>query len=454
MNGMNILLIRPKPHKKTINLQSFMICEPLELEYLATIAKQEGHQVEILDMIIEKKKLSSFIKRNQYDLIGITGYLPHVNIINSYAKIIKRKSPQTKVVVGGVVAEVQSHVFRNEHVDFIIESESLKTFRELVQSDLQDTLHINGIYKGRRNKDRVLEVPDIYPDREITMRYRKHYNYVFHQECAIIKTSYGCAYGCDFCYCNILANRKYKVRDLPDVIEEMKTIKEDRVFIVDDNFLYDAERLEEFIKLMKDNNINKEFIAFGRTDFICKNEDLLIELREIGLRAVFIGLESFREEELEDMSKRTTVQQNMDAIHLLDKLNIECYKGVIVQYDYTKEDFNYLVNHLALFKHAFANIQPMTPQFGTKLYHETKNTLTTPEEDYHLYDMAHLVSKPTNLSRRQFYFQILKAYLSLMSRNKMRGYVKKKYGKKVYKRVRHGVITIGLQYLRLSLFGR
>ena len=451
---MNILLIRPKPHKQTINLQSFMICEPLELEYMATVSKEEGHEVEILDMILEKKKLSYFIKRKQYDLIGITGYLPHVNIINDYAKIIKKIFPSTKVVVGGVVAEVQSHVFENENIDYIIESESIKTFRELLQSDLNDVSHIEGIYKGTRNTNRELEIPDIFPDREITKRYRKHYNYVFHQECAIIKTSYGCAYNCGFCYCNVLANTKYKTRDLKDVIEEMKTIKEDKIFIVDDNFLYDTKRLQEFISLMKTNNIKKEFIAFGRTDFICDNEELLIELRGIGLRAVFIGLESFRKEELEDMNKRTTVQNNIDAIHLLDKLDIECYKGVIVQYDYTKEDFNNLVEHLSLFRHSFANIQPITPMYGTKLFVDTEDTLTTPQEHYHLYDMAHLVSKPTNLSRRAFYYQILKSYLVLMRRNRMRKYIKNKYGKKVYKRVRHGVITIGLQYVRLSLFGR
>ena len=31
---MKILLVRPKPHKNSIGLQSFMICEPLEFEYL------------------------------------------------------------------------------------------------------------------------------------------------------------------------------------------------------------------------------------------------------------------------------------------------------------------------------------------------------------------------------------------------------------------------------------
>ena len=32
---MNVLLFRPRPHKETIGLQNVMICEPLELEYIA-----------------------------------------------------------------------------------------------------------------------------------------------------------------------------------------------------------------------------------------------------------------------------------------------------------------------------------------------------------------------------------------------------------------------------------
>ena len=33
---MKVLLIRPKPHKDTLGLQNVMICEPLELESIAS----------------------------------------------------------------------------------------------------------------------------------------------------------------------------------------------------------------------------------------------------------------------------------------------------------------------------------------------------------------------------------------------------------------------------------
>ena len=52
---MNVLLVRPRPHKDTIGLQNVMICEPLELEYISSNIEPLGHKVTIVDMIIEKK---------------------------------------------------------------------------------------------------------------------------------------------------------------------------------------------------------------------------------------------------------------------------------------------------------------------------------------------------------------------------------------------------------------
>ena len=450
---MNILLIRPKPHKRTINLQSFMICEPLELEYLSAIAKKMNHNVEVIDMIIEKKNLTSFLKKKAYDIVGITAYLPHVNIVNSYAEEVKRYNNEITVIVGGVVAEVQGHVFDRKVIDYIIEQKPLETFEEILShhGNKEYLNKLEGILKDKPNLNRVIEIPTLFPDRLITKRYRKHYNYVFHQECATIKTSYGCPYNCSFCYCNVLACGKYLARDIDDVIEEIKTIQEDRMFIVDDNFLHNPKRLRRFCELMRENKINKEFIAFGRTDFIRKNEDILIQLREVGLRAVFIGLESFRQGELEDMMKRNTVENNIQAIKLLDRLNIECYKGVIVQYDWDKSDFKNLVDHLLQFKNSFANIQPLTPMYGTESYRKMESKISIESGDYHLQDMAHLVMKPTKLSKRMFYYQILKSYLVLMLKQKTRKYILQTYGRKVYRRVRKGVVKIVLQYFRLII---
>ena len=64
---MNVLLIRPDSPKESINLQSFMICEPLELEYLAASLKLAGHTVHLVDMLLEKPSISRLLKEIEYE---------------------------------------------------------------------------------------------------------------------------------------------------------------------------------------------------------------------------------------------------------------------------------------------------------------------------------------------------------------------------------------------------
>ncbi len=447
---MKILLIRPKPHKNTINLQSFMICEPLELEYLASVLK--GYETTIIDMIIEKKPLSYFLKMTKYDIVCITGYLPHVNIMNDYAKIIKTINQETFVIVGGIVAEVNPEIFDREYIDYIVSFNPLESVKKIVAS-ISEKKPLTEEELMKSIVPKAIEIPAVFPDRKATQKYRKKYNYIFHQECATLKTSYGCPYNCDFCYCNILTHEKYKTRPINEVIKEIKLIEENNIFIVDDNFLYNKERLNEFVKLYRENDIKKKFITFGRSDFIIANEELLIDLKSIGLTAVFVGIESFKEEELKEMNKLNDVETNINAIRLLDKLGIECYKGIIVGYDWDKSDFRYLEKLLRSFKHAFVNIQPITPLYGTKFYNKIKNNITTPQNRYHLFDMAHLVCEPTKLSKRNFYYQILRLYLRLSIRRRNIRYIIDKYGRKVYKRVRFGARKIAFQYIKLILKG-
>jgi hopanoid C-3 methylase len=64
---MKILLVRPPVPRHTIGLKHIMICEPLELEYVA--AGLAGHEVQVLDLIIEKglrQRLSAF----KPDIVG------------------------------------------------------------------------------------------------------------------------------------------------------------------------------------------------------------------------------------------------------------------------------------------------------------------------------------------------------------------------------------------------
>ncbi|MBR6646425.1 MAG: hypothetical protein IKL09_02785, partial [Clostridia bacterium] len=75
-------------------------------------------------------------------------------------------------------------------------------------------------------------------------------------------------------------------------------------------------------------------------------------------------------------------------------------------------------------------------------------------EKYAWWDMAHVVFKPLNMSKRRYYYHIIRAYLKTSANKKQRRFIKDRYGIDIYKRVRKGAGKIFFQYLRLMFFLR
>jgi len=159
-----------------------MICEPLELMTLAAVLRVNGHIVEIVDMILERRPLEYFIKLHQPDLVGITGYISHIGVMKDYARRIKKTGSDIKVCVGGVHATVCPDDFECADIDHICQSAE-ELYRITGCTDLTPRL----------------------PERNLPKRYTDKYYYLFQTRCALIKTSYGCPYSCTFCFCKEIA---------------------------------------------------------------------------------------------------------------------------------------------------------------------------------------------------------------------------------------------------------
>ena len=447
---MKILLVRPDTPKDSINLQSFMICEPLELEYVAASLKERDHEVDLVDMLIEKKPLRFFLKQKNYEMVCMTGYITNVGVIKDYARIIKSYNPNTVTCVGGVHAEVVPTDLVDENIDYILWANGVRTLLEIIEAypDI-DVDAIPGIYREGRRKPEIVNGDLPLPDRNITKKYRDHYNYIYHNKCATMKASFGCPYKCKFCFCTQIC--EYSARVVDSVLDELETIEEDNVFIVDDNFLVSRERILAFVNGLEARNIKKHYIAFGRADFIAANEDLIILLHKHGFDAFFVGIESFKNEELSDYTKKSSVETNIKAVEVLEKNGLQCYSGLIVGEDWVKEDFDTLINYLNSFEHPLVNIQPITPMPGTPLFDEYKYEIEIPREKYAWWYMAHVVFKPINMKKRFYYYHIIRAYLKTSANKKQRKFIKERYGKKIYNRVKKGATKIFFQYLKLML---
>ncbi|MDX9917098.1 MAG: B12-binding domain-containing radical SAM protein [Gudongella sp.] len=453
---MKILLIRPKPDKETIGLQHVMVCEPLELEYLVSNIPEELKSkvdIKIFDFILENRSYEDVIREEKPDLIGFTGYISHVGVIKNLAKISKEVLENVYTAVGGVHAEVVGQDFVSPYIDFVYDRNGIDMFNSTLLAiyEGKGLDEIKGILKEAAAKKDTFNYA--FPDREAVSKYRDKYYYMFHKPCALIKTSYGCPFNCSFCFCKEITNGKYFKREIEDVIEELQTIEEEEIYIVDDDFLFDANRIVEFIGLIKKYNINKKYLIYGRADFIAKNEELLKSLKAVGLQAVIVGIESVRESDLKSYNKGTSIEINEKAIKILRTYDIELYATLIIPLDFSKNDFNTMVKWLIENKVRFVNLQPLTPLPGTNIYSEYTDDLIVDRKEYEKWDMAHVILQPEHMSIRSFYFQMIKSYYRIIMRPKNVWALIKKYGLKDNIRMLAGSNHVSLQYIMKVIKG-
>ncbi|MBQ5990077.1 MAG: cobalamin-dependent protein [Oscillospiraceae bacterium] len=454
---MKVLLFRPRPDKETIGLQNVMICEPLELEYISANIEAAGHECRIIDMIIEKKSVRYFVEEFHPDVVGITGYISHVNIMKSYAREVKLCDSRIKTIIGGVHAEVNPQDFESEYVDFIIRANGIRTFTEILDSLEGKTPagDIDCIYhRDKPAPEKETTFPYLYPDRNKVSKYRKHYYYMFHRNCSLIKTSFGCPYNCKFCFCRQIMDDKYFARSLDDIVNELSQIKETEIYIVDDDFLVGRERILQFCDMLEKNGIEKKYLIYGRADFIAANEDVISRFKQVGLRAVIVGLESCDSRQLDDYNKRTNVNINEKAVSILSKYGVECYGTFILGLDWTKEDFNALYRWIKKLGLVFVNLQPLTPLRGTELYDKYRPRFIVREDEYEKWDLAHLVVKPDKISVRRYYWYTMVLYYKITANPVSAWYMIKKYGLHDTLKLTWGAAKVNTQYWKKLIGGR
>ena len=433
-----------------------MICEPLELEYLVGNIDKTKASVKIIDMILEKKPIEFFINKYKPHIVGMTAYITHVGAVKEMARKIKCLSNKTITVVGGVHAEVVPEDFTSKYIDYIICSNPVETFNKIIDRVRAgvDTKEIEGTYVKGKKHIRSSSYNILPPDRSSVKKYRKKYYYMFHNPCALIKTSLGCPYTCSFCFCKEITGGKYFARKIDEVMEELESIKEREIYIVDDDFLFNENRLNLFCDELERRNIHKRFLVYGRADFIASHEKVIGRLSRHGLSAVIVGVESVREKDLKDFNKRSSLENNEKAIRILQKYGIELYATMILQPDFTKKDFKQIEDYIIGLNVSFVNLQPLTPLPGTEIYDDYKDKILVSRKDYAMWDLAHIVLKPKYMSIRQYYYQIIKTYARIVLRPDNIIKMLKKYGIKEVAKMWWGSQFVSLQYIGKIIRGR
>jgi radical SAM superfamily enzyme YgiQ (UPF0313 family) len=404
---MKILLIEPAKAPLTIGGEDIFILESLALEYIASGVAEE-HDVKILDLRLEKA-LNATLADFRPDIVGITSYTVHVNTVRALFKRIKAWNSRVLTVVGGHHATVAPQDFRSPYIDVVVSGEGVFVFKEIVTrfeggkgfDDIPGvalTKESRFVRTERGTQKDLDEFP--FPDRSITAKYRKHYYSEWMKPLASIRTSKGCSYRCNFCALWKISGGCYLTRSPEKIVEELATIDEECVFFADDESLVDAARMSTLAGLIKDSGIRKRYFLYGRSDTVARNPELIESWRDIGLERVFVGLEFFRDEDLEYIKKGSTTGDNDTAVRMLHDLGIDVYASFIIRPEFDKADFAALRRYCRDLELSFASFAVLTPLPGTDLYEDVKGQMITHNYDY--FDFIHTLL-PTALPLKEFY---------------------------------------------------
>ena len=427
---MKVLLVQPPVFGLTVKSR---IIEPLALEILAATIK-DRHNVKILDLRIEDKFEEELVEFNP-DVVGFTCYICQVNYVKKYLRNTKKISKNIITIVGGEQPTHEPEDFNLPELDYISMGDGERSFPALIdylEKKNTDVLKIPGVVKVKNGKLFYGAAKDILhdlsispiPARELTEKYRSFYKFAGWNDLGALSTSRGCMYRCNFCTI-------WKIRDgvvahfpIDRVITELKMMKEKNIYFCEAHSFQDAKYSEALYEEIVKNNIEKNYMAYIRVNTAIKHIDLLKKWRKIGLKRVFIGIETVTDSRLKKFHKATSSNQNEEAVRLIHDAGIEIMSSFIIDLDFDENDFKTLGEWVMKMNLTMPVFNIITPLPGNDIYEENKDILKRIPYEY--FDFNHALLK-TKLPIDSFYRNLAKLYRDTYSSD-ISDYVKKKLG--------------------------
>ncbi|MCY2925851.1 MAG: radical SAM protein [Planctomycetota bacterium] len=219
-----------------------------------------------------------------------------------------------------------------------------------------------------------------------------------------IQTTRGCPHGCSFCTTPAIFGRRFRQRDVGEIIAEIRQVKEQfnsRVFIFsDDDVAGDQRWALELFDALRPLGIRW---ASQCDILIARNEKLLRAMRASGCQGVILGLESPRASTLREAGKRyANPERYLADIATIRSHDISIWGSFILGFD--GDDWRDCMNTVRFSQKAglsMACYPILTPYPGTGLFerYEAEGRLLT--RDWTKYNGASVVFRPDGLTGQE-----------------------------------------------------
>ncbi|MDR5824620.1 hopanoid C-3 methylase HpnR [Caballeronia sp. LZ043] len=407
---MKVLAVHPSGLMYT---RVFLRLEPLGLETVAAAVRRAGHDVRLIDLQVETHRdLDRLIRDWRPDALCFSGnYLANIPEIIDLARAVRDVLPGCFVFVGGHSASfTAADLLRHAQgaIDCVLKGEGEASVNALLHAFASGAslLDVPGAVtsEGAGPPPRFVDsLDDLLPARDL-LRHRRKYFIGTLDPCASIEFARGCPWDCTFCSAWTFYGRSYRARSPQVIADELASIREPGVFIVDDVAFVHAEHGMEIGRAIQQRGIRKQYYLETRGDVLLRNQEVFSFWRTLGLQYMFIGMEAIDAEGLKAFRKRITLDKNFEALEFARSLGITVAINLIADPDWTRERFE-AVRQWCLEIPEIVNISVNTPYPGTEIWLREQRRLTS--LDYRLYDIQHAVL-PTRLPLPEFYAELVR----------------------------------------------
>ena len=310
------LIYLPKPYLKQPLAQA-----PAGLLYIAASLEHKGRSV-IVENYASFSDEAAIFQLPPATLYGITATSLEILQANRFSKLIKQKYADAKIIIGGPGA------YSEEFVDFsIIDSVFFGDGEITIHEVLQDAE--KGVLKQRYYGQAVTELDTLpFPARHLLKDHQggdifAHGKHYAEGDSTVIISSRGCPMKCAFCSAPILTcNNKLRFRSPKNVAYEMQHVKDTygikQFRFSDDFFTASLKRVFDLCKVI--GKLDLHWRISCRVNPL--NRDMIKAMKDAGLKEMSFGIESFDDNVLRGLNKKSTAKENVRALELSAKEGI------------------------------------------------------------------------------------------------------------------------------------
>jgi hopanoid C-3 methylase len=415
---MRIVLVHPGP---LMYSEIYLRLEPLGLERVAAALRFAGHDVRLVDLqIFRARDLVAEVQDVKPHAVGFSlNYLANVPEVIDLARETKRLLPDCFVFVGGhsasfTASEILDHA--QGAVDCVVRGEGEAIAPRLVEAIRDRALEtLPGVVtsSGAGPSPTLLDNLDRHlPARDLTRRRRRYFIGVL-DPCASVEFTRGCPWDCVFCSAWTFYGRTYRKASPEAIGEDLASIREPNVFIVDDVAFIQPEHGFAIGREIERRGIKKQYYLETRCDVLIKNQEVFAYWRRLGLRYMFLGLEALDEEGLKLHRKRVSPGENFKALEIARSLDLIVAVNIIADPDWDERRFA-VIREWAATVPEIVHLTVNTPYPGTETWQTEARRFAT--LDYRLFDIQHAVL-PTRLPLERFYEELVQTQAVLNRRH-------------------------------------